>query len=143
MKFHTLLLLIFTTFSAFAQKAVTISVKDSQTGDALPYATVYAGGHNFITDVDGNITLHNPSAIVSASYTGYDGGEVTITTGVLNYKIFLKPHTETLQEVTISNLSPGAEIMGRAIRRKPINDPQLNSQALVINLRKACGYRQP
>lgn len=124
MKLHTLLLLLF-TFSAFAQKAVTISVKDSQTGNALPYATVYAGGHNFITDVDGNITLNNPSSIVSASYTGYDGGEVTITTGVASYKIFLKPHTETLQQVTISNISPGAEIIGRAIRRKPINDPQL------------------
>ncbi|KOS06648.1 hypothetical protein AM493_11845 [Flavobacterium akiainvivens] len=133
MKPYTFLLLLFTTFTALAQGTVTITVKDAQTGSALPFATITAQNHTFVTDVDGKVAAEIPVGTITASYTGYASGNITITASQKYYTIKLQPAPEVLQEVLINGNSPAVEIMGRAIRRRPINDPERKLQSFRYN----------
>lgn len=127
MRIHTLLLLLFTLISG-AQTPVTGVAKDSESGDVLPFATiVYQNGKTTIADVDGQFILDrsNLHEIFTVTYTGYEPRSVKITPGRIFYSVALEPGTQQLQTVVISGADPAAEIIGKAIRRKPINDPRI------------------
>lgn len=126
MRIITLLLLLF-TLATGAQTPVTGVAKDSESGDLLPFATiVYQNGKTTIADVDGKFVLDrsNLHEIFTVTYTGYEPRSIKITPGRIFYSVALAPHTEQLQTVTISAVNPANEIIGKAIRRKIINDPQ-------------------
>ncbi|WP_294819895.1 DUF5686 family protein [uncultured Flavobacterium sp.] len=117
-------LLFFLTLATQAQTAITIRVKDAESKAPLPFATVESKGKSFITDVDGKAVIDNPGPLVTVSYTGYGSRMVSIRHNQKFYTANLEPHAEELQEVVINAVNPAREIIARAIRRKPINDPQ-------------------
>lgn len=123
MKFLTIFLLLL-SFSVGAQTTITVTVKDAENNTGLPFATVTSQGKNYITDVDGKLVLEQPSATILASYTSYTPQTIAISAGRKFYTIKLVAHPEVLKEVVINATNPANEIMGRAIRRKSINDPQ-------------------
>jgi len=65
------LLLFFFTLSAGAQTAITVTVKEEETNAPLPFSTVSTNGVNYVTDIDGKVTLQNPGTVFTSSYTGY------------------------------------------------------------------------
>ena len=123
MKILTFLLLLF-TLTAGAQTAITVTVKDAENNNALPFATVTAHEKNYITDVDGKVVVDNSGTTLSATYTGYKSQKITIETSRRFYTIKLTPRPEVLKEVVINATNPANEVMGRAIRRKLLSDPQ-------------------
>jgi hypothetical protein len=123
MRILTLLFLLF-TLTAGAQTAITVTVTDAQSNTPLPFATVTSQGKNFITDVDGKLVLEHPSTSITAGYTGYANGKITLADNIKFYTIALKERVADLDEVVITLVNHGTDIMGRAIRRKDVNDPQ-------------------
>ena len=58
-------------------------IKDSQSGETLPFATVFVKGSNFgaTTNADGYFTLHKvptDTSTISISYIGYDKKEIKL-----------------------------------------------------------------
>ena len=123
MKILTFFLLLF-TINAGAQNAITVTIKDAETNSALPFATVISQGKNFITDVDGKLVMQHHGATLTLSYTGYYNQNLILKTGIHFYTVNLKPNPKQLQELVINGVNPASDIIGRAIRRKTINDPQ-------------------
>jgi hypothetical protein len=123
MKILTFLLLLF-TFAASAQTAITVTVKDAESNNALPFATVTVADKNFVTDVDGKVIIDESGTMLSASYTGYNQQKITVEASRRFYTIKLTPRPEILNEVVINASNPANEIIGRAIRRKLLTDPQ-------------------
>ena len=123
MKILTFLFLLL-SISVGAQTAITVTVKDAENNTGLPFATVISQGKNYITDVDGKLVLEQPSATITATYTSYTPQSLTITPERRFYTIKLAAHSEVLKELVINDNNPAKEIMGRAIRRKPITNPQ-------------------
>jgi hypothetical protein len=117
------LLLFFITLTIQAQTAITVRVKDEK-NNPLPFATIEARGKSYITDVDGRLAIEQPGGTVIVTYTGYSPEKIVIDTKKSFYTVNLQPHTQQLREVIINGANPAKEIMGRAIRRKPVNDPQ-------------------
>ncbi|MCW4468594.1 DUF5686 and carboxypeptidase regulatory-like domain-containing protein [Flavobacterium sp. MFBS3-15] len=118
------LLLFFFTLTSQAQTAITIKVKDAGSNAPLPFATIESNGKSFITDVDGKLALDKPGKTITISYTGYGEQKFSPEKGKRFYTIKLQPYTEELKEVVVNASNPANEIIGRAIRRKPMNDPQ-------------------
>lgn len=84
-------------------------IKDSQSGETLPFATVFVKGSNFgaTTNADGYFTLHKvptDTSTISISYIGYDKKEIKLspTMAKVNLVIFVNPSSVQLQEVVIS-----------------------------------------
>ena len=123
MKILTFLLLLF-TLTAGAQTAITVTVKDAENNSALPFATVIAHNKNFIADVDGKVIVTDPGNSFTVTYTGYKQQKVIVTSSRKFYTIKLAPLPEVLKEVVINATNPANELMGRAIRRKLLTDPQ-------------------
>ena len=118
------LLLFFFTLSVGAQTAITITVKDAETKAPLPFSTVNTNGKHFVSDIDGKVVIHDPGTVFTASYTGYADKKTYLKDGVRFYTVSLKQKAEKLTEVVITGTNPANDIIGRAIRRKVINDPQ-------------------
>lgn len=107
-----------------AQTAITVTVKDADTKAPLPFSTVTTNGKNIVTDIDGKVVVHNPGAVFTTTYTGYADKKTYLKDGVLFYTVSLKQKAEKLTEVVINAGNTANDIIGRAIRRKVINDPQ-------------------
>ncbi len=79
-----LLVIALTTASAFAQRRIEGRVSDSSTGEALVGATITVKGANSGTtsNTDGSFTLSVPNdeAVLSVSYTGYEGQDIPVGT---------------------------------------------------------------
>lgn len=118
------LLLFFLTLTTQAQTAITIKVKDAESNAPLPFATIESNGKSYITDVDGKLVLDKPGISITVSYTGYSSEKFSPKKGQRFYTAGLVPHIEELKEVIITTTNTANEIIGRAIRRKPMNDPQ-------------------
>ncbi len=118
------LFLFFLTLSIQAQTAITVRIKDAGNNSPLPFATIESNGKSFIADVDGVLVLEKPGKTIAATYTGYSAKKISPEKGLQFYTIKLDPHTEQLKEVVINVVNPANEIIARAIRRKPVNDPQ-------------------
>ncbi|MEL1245579.1 DUF5686 family protein [Flavobacterium sp. DGU11] len=117
------LLFFFFTLSVGAQTAITVTVKDAENNSPLPFATVESNGKSLIADIDGIVVVTQPG-VVTISYTGFTSQKITPTAERKFYTIKLQPHAEQLKEVVINFSNPANDIIGRAIRRKSINDPQ-------------------
>lgn len=123
MKILTLFFLLF-TLTVGAQNAITVTVKDAENNTALPFATITSKGKNLIADVDGKLVIQNNGTVFIVSYTGYYQQKINVKPEVRFYTVKLQPNPEQLQEVVINGVNPATDIIGRAIRRKSINDPQ-------------------
>jgi len=123
-----LLLLLFTV-SVAAQAPLTVTVRDAANNAPLPYATVKSNGKNYVADIDGKLSLTDYATSFTVTYTGYDAQTISIKHHTTHYAILLKIKPELLGELIISRQNPATEIIGKAIRRRPVNDPQqhLNS----------------
>ncbi len=131
MRILTFLLLLISNI-VVAQSAITGIVKDSETGQPLPFATIYQqNGKSSIADVDGKFVLeHAPMhEIFTVTYIGYSERVFKITPGRNFYSVAMESKPGQLQEVYIDGVNPANEIIRKALRGKIINDPQqkLNS----------------
>ncbi|MBL7965528.1 MAG: TonB-dependent receptor [Prolixibacteraceae bacterium] len=96
--------------SAF-NKPFTLSgiIKDSQTGETLPFTTVFVKGSNIgtTTNADGYFTMHKvptDTSTISISYIGYDKKEIKLSPTMAKDKliILVNPSSVQIQEVVIS-----------------------------------------
>ncbi len=125
-------LLFFISLASQAQSAITGIVKDSETEEILPFATIYQqNGKSIIADVDGKFVLEHAKMheIFTVAYIGYAQRSFKITPGRIFYSVALKAKQEQLHELVINGENPVIGIIKRAIRGRIINDPQqkLNS----------------
>jgi len=118
------LLLFFFTLSAEAQTAITVTVKEEETNAPLPFSTVSTNGVNYVTDIDGKVTLQNPGTVFTSSYTGYTPKKTYVKDGVRFYTVLLSTQIGMLNELVINSQNEAKDIISKAIRRKPVNDPQ-------------------
>lgn len=128
----TAFLFFLISLTAGAQTAVTGLVRDSKTGQTLPFATVQPqNGRAVVTDVDGKFIIENiqGSTYLTASYTGYTPMRTAMVPDRKHYIIVLAAQTQELGEVVIQSENPANNIIREAVRRKPDNDPlkKLNS----------------
>jgi hypothetical protein len=128
MKILTFLFLLF-TLTTGAQTAITITVNDAETNSTLPFASITLHNKNFIADGDGKLVLQQPIDNFTVSYTGFKSQKITVAPGVKFYRVALNARPEVLKEMVINATNPAHEIMGRALRRKPGNDPQSKLQS--------------
>jgi len=120
-------LFFFISTTCMAQHAITGIVKDGETGQALPFATVYQqNGKSLIADVDGRFILENARLheIFTVSYLNYKDRSFKITPGRTFYSVPLEPNPETMKELIITGENPVTGIIKKAIRGRIINDPQ-------------------
>lgn len=130
MRILTVLLFLF-TLTIQAQTAITVVVKDAKSNDPLPFTTIESNGKGFISDVDGRVVLDQPGSFFTVSYTGYSPKRVNVEKGRKFYTVKLELHTEQLEAVVINASDPAKDIIGKAIRRKSINDPQRKLSSFV------------
>ena len=115
------------------------SVKDSITGDPLPYVAVLLKGTTIggTTDLEGNFTITTSSKVrtLQVSYLGYTEKEVNFVPGkASNLKIKLAPTSINLDEVVIKPKkekyskkdNPAVIFIKNAIERRESNDPRLH-----------------
>jgi TonB-linked SusC/RagA family outer membrane protein len=99
-----LLLFLLPAFAAFAQKAVTGTVTDSQTKEAMPGVNVVVKGTSVgtITDVDGkySINVSDPNGILVFSFIGYVNQEASIA-GKSVVDVALVSDLQSLEEVVV------------------------------------------
>ena len=99
-------LLCFSTY-VVAQTTISGSIKDAETKEALPGASIKLDGTTFgtITDVDGNFSLNvkaTPPFTLKFSYVGYLEITMEVTGSTDNIEIELVPNT-LLEEILISD----------------------------------------
>ncbi|MCO6147986.1 DUF5686 family protein [Flavobacterium sp. NRK1] len=120
-------LLFFISLAGQAQSAITGIVKDSETQEILPFATIYQqNGKSIIADLDGKFVLEHAKMheIFTVAYIGYQQRSFKITPGRIFYSVALEAKPEQLNELVINNENPVIGIIKRAIRGRIINDPQ-------------------
>jgi hypothetical protein len=128
-KLPLFLLLLLTATVSQAQIRVTGRVSDGQTGEALPFVSVYVKNTTFgtTTDAEGSFSLRfaNAPDSLTVSYVGY----VTLTKAVkwgvsaqtINFQ--LEPGALKLQEVVVRpGENPAFRIMRQVIAHKKVND---------------------
>ncbi|WP_338731600.1 SusC/RagA family TonB-linked outer membrane protein [Mangrovimonas cancribranchiae] len=102
----TMLLLLFSVQSTFAQSNITVSgtVTDASDGMPIPGAAVVVmgmEGKGTSTDFDGNFTIEVLSnAVLQISYLGYTTQEVNVQNQT-TLSVQLQPSTEALEEVVL------------------------------------------
>lgn len=95
-------------FCATSVNAAVIhgSVIDTETGDALPYATITAmpGNHVVLSDTDGKYSISLPDGkyTISVSYVGYNGQSAKIDASTDSRHIFRLKPTAQLGEVVVT-----------------------------------------
>lgn len=89
---------------AMAQQQVSGKITDYSNGEPLPGVNilVQGTGTGTITDIDGNYRLDvaGPDAVLSFSFIGYEGQEVTVGDQA-NINVALMPDLQTLDEVVV------------------------------------------
>ena len=95
---HIVFSILFCLFSLtnWAQQTISAHVVDSETGEALPYVTVYVSQENYtITNAEGNFTLRiAPQDTVRISFIGYQtlrikAQDVPATDGILWERVII------------------------------------------------------
>jgi hypothetical protein len=128
------LLLFLTPGKTFAQQLRTITgkVSDAQTGEPIPYATIFVKLHNHTnkaisTNFDGHYIIEVPAYAdtIFASYISYLPSKKAIlnTTKEINFQLL--DDTKLLKEVKVtpkSYVNPAWEIMEQMVKHKEINN---------------------
>ncbi|MFY0630350.1 MAG: SusC/RagA family TonB-linked outer membrane protein [Flavobacteriaceae bacterium] len=105
-KFKLLLtgILLFSSFSMFAQQAIKGVVKEKTTGEGLPGVSVVVKGttNGVYTDFDGNFQLNNVKTgdVLVFTFLGFKNQELTIATN-FNLTVELEESSERLDEIVI------------------------------------------
>ena len=98
-------MLLVTCFWALAQKSVTGTVKDAETGEALIGASVVVVGSTIgtITDIDGKFAFEVPQGteVLEVSFVGYTAKEVAISDGPITVSL---DAGSSLDEVVVTAL---------------------------------------
>ena len=126
MRFLSFVLLFF-TFSLQAQFQVSGTVRDENTKNPLPFASISSGENATITDIDGKFLLQSKNEITSftISYIGFYSKTIATQGNRKRIDILLTPKEETLAEVSISSKeNPANEIIRKVIQHKKNNNPQ-------------------
>ena len=99
MRRTTLFILLFLSAALHAQQTFRGRVVDAETGEPLPYASIYvAEGKGTLTNEDGNFLLRvKPKEELKISYVGYN--PVTYTAADMPKVVRLKPMANVLHEV--------------------------------------------
>lgn len=92
--------------TSFAQVKITATVKDSQTGEALPFCnvSVRGTGKGTITNADGlfSITVDTTkNLMLEFSYLGYETKKFSVSYLQNNKNVFLNKSAYELQEIEI------------------------------------------
>ena len=135
--FLVLLQTVTSLFPLFAQQPVSVSgiVKDSITGEALPFVSVYFDGSTIgaMTDDNGAFSLSNNQGYykLSAVYLGYDTKTIELKPGSTtdNLTILLKPTAYEISEVVVKpkrerysrKNNPAVELIRQVIAHKDDN----------------------
>ncbi len=137
-KIYLLLMLIIFSASVYAQINVTGTVKDAETKEPLPGATIVVRGSTIgtTTDIDGNYSIYVTSQedILEYSYVGYLKKEMTVGSQTI-IDIVLKADTKSLEEVVVTAVGIKAEkkSLGYAVQEVKGDDITSTSQANVVN----------
>jgi len=117
--------LLLLSSSAWAQKAITGTVTDAQTGETLPSTNIliedtYRGT---ITNENGVYSLSIPDSLLPATlvvrYIGFQSQSRAITESSSRRQDFaLEPSVTEMEEIVVTDEDPGVRIMREVIRRK-------------------------
>ena len=101
MRYWLTLLLLTACALSYAQEHIVARVVDSQTGDPLPFASVYVSGSNStITNVEGDFFIDvAPTDTIRFTYVGYK--TVFLEAKDLGTKVQMQPDDLSLDEVTV------------------------------------------
>ena len=136
-RFLRLLVIIFfishlSSLTLFAQQ-ITGTITDSETGEAVPYASVIYKGHQVAvaSDLNGRYTIaRHPGWTLTFSAVGYQTRTVAVTADMTRLDIQLKDDTKSLREVTVKSKrnrysrknNPAVELMRKVIAAKKLTD---------------------
>lgn len=128
--FVAVVLYFFTTsFQLLAQETIVNGkVTDAETGEALPFASVFFNGTNIgvNTDFDGfyNLKTSAPVDSISVAFFGYETRTKLLQKGITQTIDFqLAPQVATFEEVVITGReNPAYRILREVIKNKPKND---------------------
>ena len=122
------MLLLLACMQGLAQQLVTGRVVDSQTGEPIPFATVYVSENKgTLTNEEGRFTLElEEGDMVSISFMGYK--QVREKASSLPRTIQLEPISTTLKEVTV--VSPLDILNKISYRLVKEYDPQIRNYPL-------------
>ena len=124
---HICWLLLFFTFSLQAQFQINGLVRDENSHQPLPFASIITNeGRQAISDVDGKFQLPTTATTqtFSISYVGYQGILETIEPNKKFYTVSLQTKTNNLPEVVVAKENKALAIIRKAIANKLTNNPQ-------------------
>ena len=109
------------------------TITDSETGEAVPYASVIYKGHQVAvaSDLNGRYTIaRHPGWTLTFSAVGYQTRTVAVTADMTRLDIQLKDDTKSLREVTVKSKrnrysrknNPAVELMRKVIAAKKLTD---------------------
>jgi len=122
-----LFLLFFFTLSLQAQFQINGIVKNANSNEVLPFASITTDNGNYsITDVDGKfrITSSTPISFFYVSYIGYTKTKINIQKNSSFYNVSLTQTTDNLNEVVINTENAALAIIRKTIALKDNNNPQ-------------------
>ena len=122
-----LFLLFFFTLSLQAQFQINGIVKNANSNEVLPFASITTDNGNYsITDVDGKFTITSstPISFFYVSYIGYTKTKINIQKNSSFYNVSLTQTTDNLNEVVINTENAALAIIRKTIALKDNNNPQ-------------------
>ncbi len=137
-KIYLLLMLIIFSASTHAQIEITGSVKDADTGEPLPGATIVVQGSTIgtTTDIDGNYSVFVTSVedILIYSYVGYIKEEMTVGPQTI-INMDLRPDTKSLDEVIVTAIGIKREKKSLGYSAQEVKGDELiaTSQPNIVN----------
>lgn len=112
-----------------AQQSIRGMVVNRDSGEPLPYASVqFSKNSQTLTNIKGEFQLdtEKEDSLLLASYVGFSPEAIKLSPGKNFYFIQLAPKTEELPQVLLLSEDILAnQIISRAIKNKPLNDPEL------------------
>lgn len=132
LKIKLFFILCFYAGVSHAQLTIRGTVKDQETGQALPYTNIQIEGtyRGTITNDDGlyTLTIKKMPATLIFRFIGYESKRVTITEGSsVEQNILLKPTVIRLPPIVVTSEDPAVGIMSRVIKKKQQWRSQLDS----------------
>ena len=129
-----LLLVLGLNVTISAQQLINGTIKDAETGEAIPFASVVYKGHNqaVISDIDGKYSIRRHLGWkITFSAVGYQSQVITVTNETQNeLNVALKSDKLQLTEVTVTTKrsrysrknNPAVELMKRVVAAKKLTD---------------------
>jgi len=139
----SILCMLFFNFQAYAQKTVTGTVKEAESGAELPGASITVKGTTTgtITKVDGSYSLEVPdeSAVLVFSYVGYQSIELPVQ-GRSVIDVNLETDAQTMEEIVVigygsqkkENLTGSVGVVSaKSLEARPITNASQSLQGQV------------